>query len=160
MYNIRDQIQKLAKQDVFESILGKVISIDTDKNTCTVQPLADQPEILDVRLSAIEASTKGQIIIPVLNSFVIVGQTANEQPHILMFSVIESISTEIQDMSYKLDSEGMKLTKGNNDLKEGLEALKDALNNLKVMTAQGQSSIPINITEINNAFGKILGVLQ
>ncbi len=158
--DIRSAIQKLAKQDVFESILGKVTSIDTGKKLCTVQPLDDQPEILEVRLSAVESPENGHVIIPTEGSFVIVGQTATQQPHVLMFSEIDSVSTIIDGVEYKLDANGMGLTVGSNDLKEGLQDLKTAIGQLKVMTSQGQSSIPINISDINSAFAKILGTLQ
>jgi len=128
--------------------------------TCTVQPLDDQPEILEVRLSAVESPTSGIIPIPTIGSFVIVGQTANEQPHVLMFSEIDSISMLFDNTDFKLDGTGLKLTVGANDLKDGMEDLKTALANLTVMTVHGQSSTPINITDLNNALDKILGTLQ
>jgi len=157
---IRTAIQRLAKQELFESILGNVTSVDAEKKTCSVQPLDDQPEILEVRLSAIESSDKGVILIPTVESFVIVGQTANEQPHVVMFSEVDSVSTVFNDVEHKLDENGLKLTVGSNDLKEGLSDLKTAISQLKVMTSQGQSSIPINFNDINSAFDKILGTLQ
>lgn len=158
--DIRTAIQVLAKTDKFESILGTVKNVDSDKKTCTVQPLDDQPEILEVRLSAVESPDKGVILIPTVDSFVIVGQTANEQPHVIMFSEVDSVSTIFQDVEHKLDENGLKLTVGSSDLKEGLSDLKTAISQLKVMTSQGQSSIPININDINSAFDKILGTLQ
>jgi hypothetical protein len=158
--DIRTAIQKLAKSDLFESILGTVKEVDPDKKTCTVQPLDDQPEILEVRLSAVESPDKGVILIPTVESFVIVGQTANEQPHVIMFSEIDSVSTLFDEVEHRLDANGMKLTVGSNDFKEGLEDLKTAIGQLKVMTSQGQSSIPINIIDINSAFDKVLGTLQ
>jgi len=158
--DIRTAIQKLAKSDLFESILGTVKEVDPDKKTCTVQPLDDQPEILEVRLSAVESPDKGVILIPTVDSFVIVGQTANEQPHIILFSEIDSVSTLFEDVEHKLDANGMKLAVGSNDLKEGLQDLKTAIGQLKVMTSQGQSSIPVNIADINSAFDKVLGTLQ
>lgn len=158
--DIRTAIQKLAKTDLFESILGTVKNVDPDKKTCTVQPLDDQPEILEVRLSAVESSDKGVILMPAIESFVIVGQTANEQPHVIMFSEVDSVSTIFEDVEHKLDANGMRLTVGENDLKEGLADLKISIGQLKVMTSQGLSSIPININEINSAFDKILGTLQ
>lgn len=158
--DIRTAIQKLAKTDLFESILGTVKEVDQDKKTCTVQPLDDQPEILEVRLSAVESPDKGIILIPTVGSFVIVGQTANEQPHVVMFSEIDSVSTIFDDVEHKLNANGMKLTVGGNDLKDGLQDLKTAIGQLKVMTSQGQSSIPININDINSAFDKVLGTLH
>lgn len=158
--DLRTAIQKLARQDVFESILAEVVSVDTDKKTCTVQPVDDQPEILEVRLTAVESPENGIIPIPAVGSFVIVGQTATEQPHILMFSELDSMSVLFDGSEFKLDENGLKLTVGSNDLREGVQALKDALANLKVMTAQGQSSIPTNVLDLNNACDKIIGTLQ
>lgn len=157
---IRTAIQKLAKIDLFESILGTIEDVDMDKKTCTVQPLDDQPQILEVRLSAVESPDKGLILIPSIGSFVIVGQTANDQPHVLMFSEIDSLSTLFENVEYKLDENGMKLTVGNNDFKEGISDLLTALEQLTVNTPNGVSSIPVNKAAITAAKNKILGTLQ
>lgn len=158
--DLRTAIQKLSRQDVFESILGTVKDVDNSTKTCTVTPLEDGPDILEVRLSAEVSPTNGIILTPAIGSWVIVGQTATEQPHILMFSEVESVATLIGNSTHELTEDGLKLTVGSNDLKSGIEDLKAAMQNLTVMTAQGQSSIPINQTNINNAFTKILGTLQ
>lgn len=160
MEQLRTAIQKLAKQDVFESILGHVVSVDTDAKTCVIQPLDDQPEILDVRLNAVESPSVGFILIPKVDSFVIAGQTANNQPHVLMYSECVLMTVSIEDALLQVNADGLKLSVGSNDLKEGLEELKSAIGQLKVMTSQGQSSIPINITAINSAFDKMLATLQ
>lgn len=158
--DIRSAIQKLSKQDIYESVLGKIKEVDTSVKTCTVTPLEDAPDILEVRLSAVQSPPNGIIAIPTIGSWVIVGQTATDQPHIVMFSELDSYSILFGNTEYKLTEEGLQLSVGSNDLKEGLDALKTALLNLTVMTPQGQSSIPINQTDINNAFSKILGTLQ
>lgn len=157
---IRVAIRKLSKSEKHESILGKVLSVDTDKKTCTVQPLDDQPNILQVRLNANESPEKGTVIIPKTNSFVIVGRTALEQPHIVMFSEVDSIETIINNTEYKLDRNGLKLTVGDNDLKEGLSDLLAALEQLTVNTPNGVSSVPVNKPAITAAKNKILGTLQ
>lgn len=157
---IRSAIQKLSKTEKFESVLGKVVSVDTDTKTCEVQPLDDQPNILQVRLNANESPESGIVIIPKQYSFVIVGQTALDQPHILMFSEIDSIQNTIEDMEYKLDANGLKLTVGDNDFKEGISDLLTALEQLTVNTPNGVSSVPVNVFAITAAKDKILGTLQ
>jgi hypothetical protein len=87
---IPEAIRKISKQDVFESIVGTVKSVDMTSKTCVVTPVDDLPDLLDVRLSAIESPDKGIICVPVVNSIVIVGQTKFEQPHILLFSEIDT----------------------------------------------------------------------
>lgn len=157
---IRSAIQKLSKTDRFESVLGKVVSVDTGTRTCEVQPLDDQPNILQVRLNANESPEAGIVIIPKQDSFVIVGQTALDQPHILMFSEIDSIQNSIENMEYKLNANGLKLTVGSNDLKEGLTDLLTALEQLTVNTPNGVSSVPVNVSAITAAKDKILATLQ
>lgn len=157
---IRKAIQKLSRTDKFEPVLGKVLSVDMGKKTCTVQPLDDQPNILRVRLNANESPEQGLVIVPKQNSFVIVGQTANEQPHVVMFSEVDSTETIINSMECKLNENGLKLSVGSNDLKEGLSDLLTALEQLTVNTPNGVSSIPVNKAAITAAKNKILGTLQ
>src|SRR5688500_12069595 len=127
---LQQSIQKLAKQETFDSVIGKVKSVDTSKKTCIVTRVEDAPDILDVRLSAIESTDKGIIPSHVICSFVIIGNTPTDQPHVLMFSEIGSQSILINNMSFILNEDGLQLTVGSNDLKEGLQDLKTALLNL------------------------------
>ena len=157
---IRSAIQKLSQSNKYESILGTVVSVDIDKKTCTVQPLDDQPKILQVRLNANESSTNGIVITPKLNSSVIVGQTALEQPHIVMFSEVDAVQTKINNTECLLNEYGFKLTVGSNDFKQGLSDLFTALEQLTVNTPNGVSSIPVNKAAIIAAKNKILGTLQ
>jgi hypothetical protein len=77
-----------------------------------------------------------------------------------MFSEIDSISTTIGEVEHKIDENGLKLTKGSDDLKEGFTDLKNAIGQMTFNTPNGVSSIPTNITAINQALDKILNTLQ
>ena len=126
---IQEAVRKLAKTDTHYSILGKVKSIDTDAKTCIVAPVDDLPDILDVRLSSIENPDKGIIAVPVVNSFVIVGQTPNEQPHIVMFSEIDTYQLIAEDTITFNDGAHGGLIKIQ-DLVDKLNSLEDKVNDI------------------------------
>lgn len=157
---LRTALQKLTKQDVFESVLGQVKDVDASLKTCTVRPLEDGPDILEVRLSAEQSPVNGIIPIPAVGSWVIVGNTANEQPHIVMYSELDSYTIVFGNTEYKLSEDGLKLAVGSNDLKDGMQDLKSALMALTVNTPVGASSVPCNITDIQTALDKIIGTLD
>ncbi|MEJ1242109.1 hypothetical protein WBG78_28435 [Chryseolinea sp. T2] len=158
--DLRTAIQKLAKQDVFESVLGTVKAVDTSTKTCTVTPLEDSPDLLEVRLSAEQSPINGPIPIPAVGSWVIVGNTANDQPHIVMFSQLDSYTLIFGNTEYKLSEQGLKLTVDSDDLKTGMQDLKSALMAMTVNTPVGTSSIPCNVADIEAALNKIIATLD
>jgi hypothetical protein len=126
---IREAIRKISSQDVFESVLGTVTEIDQDNKTCTVKPVDDLPDLLEVRLSAVVSPESGIVAVPSIGSFVIVGQTAREQPHILMMSEIDSYQLIANDTIQFNDGENGGLVKVS-DLVSKLNAIEDKVNEL------------------------------
>ena len=102
-------------------ITGTVIDVDEGEGTCTVNSVDDR-EIVEVRLRAtINAQEKkGWILIPAVNSEVLLGNIENGTEWcILMVSVISKIRSEVNSTVFEIDGQKFQLS---ND-RESLSAL-------------------------------------
>ncbi len=88
---IRETILSIIEQDlkVFPGIPCKVISVDEPNLVCDVSPLDDSADIQDVQLMVQAGS--GFLLIPKVNSFVIVQEISNEAAYVSMFGELDSI---------------------------------------------------------------------
>lgn len=84
-------ILNLTKSNQTESVLiGEVLSIDEETETCVVKPLDSEAEIYGVRLRGItEDKGKGFLIIPKINSTVILGMIDSNNAFVSDYSDIE-----------------------------------------------------------------------
>jgi len=91
MSSIRDLIKQIAKSE-FEENYGvpcTVKSIDMDSLTCVCSPINGDADFIGVRLQAEPAD--GILIIPALNSVVIVQPINNSTGYLSMYSKVDSI---------------------------------------------------------------------
>lgn len=116
--------------------IGKVVSINNPKRTCTVER-EDLPTLYDVQLQPIVQLNKGFYICPKLNSYVLVGIIENKHNHafILSFSEIEEIhlGDSVNEGIVKIQPLKTELQKlnGNIDiLKNATQAIASALDAL------------------------------
>jgi len=90
---IRELIMMMVKEEikVFPGIPAKVVSVNLTPGffTCTVEPLDDSADIQDVQLMA--ESTTGFLLVPKINSFVIIQEISNEAAYVSMFGELDSI---------------------------------------------------------------------
>ncbi len=91
--SIKELIQQLAKDNAEPySIIGKVISYDSDTQTCEVEPINGAANVLQARLLTGHTSNKtGILIIPKINSNVIINFISKDLAYIAMFEDIENI---------------------------------------------------------------------
>lgn len=88
--SIKQAIRELTKtDDVLYSVLCKVKSVDTTNNTCDCEPINGDADLLEVRLMA--QNTNGFLIIPTVNSTVVVTMINKYTGYVAMFSDIEKI---------------------------------------------------------------------
>lgn len=77
------------------SILCKVAFVDMDSMTCDCVPIdTSKPNILDVKLIVKDEEGKlvnGFVVIPKVDSLVVVTMLSNEDGHVTMFSAVEEI---------------------------------------------------------------------
>lgn len=102
MTEIKQAIRKLATNGGFAALVDRAIVLSVDKNelTCTVQLVADDSELLGVKLKPVyndgDISKMGLIMFPATGSFVIIGQVDEDNTDlcVLSFSEIESIGLD------------------------------------------------------------------
>ena len=89
---IPELIKKLADNgNQIYSKVCKVISIDLDERTCEVETLSDEMIIPGCRLQAAIEQTSGLLLVPVVNSFVIVTWLNKNSAFVSLCSDVEEI---------------------------------------------------------------------
>jgi len=102
--NIQDAIKILASDDEETySLLCTVNSVDTTNNVCVVTPINGDPQLFDVKFSPDNTNT-GFVVIPMVNSIVMVTFLSKENAFISMFSQVQSYSlkTSTDDLNQLL----------------------------------------------------------
>jgi len=92
MTTIREAIQLLADKDQeVYSHLAEVTAIDLSARTADVTPLNGDPEVFTVRLQATPSLTDGVVLIPKLNSTVVITWLSNTRAYVALCSEIDEI---------------------------------------------------------------------
>jgi len=87
---ISEAIKLMAKTtDEVYSIVCTVKSVDTTKNTCECEPIDGRADLIGVRLQA--ESTKGFLLVPEINSVVVVTMINGFTGYVAMFSDVSEI---------------------------------------------------------------------
>lgn len=88
--SIKDAIRQLVKtDDVLYSVLCTVKSVDTTNNICDCEPINGDADLLEVRLMA--QNETGFLIVPKVDSVVVVTMINKYTGYVAMFSEIEKI---------------------------------------------------------------------
>lgn len=88
--SIKDAIRQLVKtDDVLYSVLCTVKSVDTTNNICDCEPINGDADLLEVRLMA--QNETGFLIIPKVDSVVVVTMINKYTGYVAMFSEVEKI---------------------------------------------------------------------
>jgi len=88
--NIGSAIIALVKPEILDPIIGKVLAING--NTVDIEPLSnDDADILSVRLVANDEPEERFIIIPKMQSVVIINMLNKDEGYVAMFSDIDTI---------------------------------------------------------------------
>jgi len=95
---IAEMIQMLAKDGQQQySLVCTVNSVDVEARTCSVSPLNEDPEIFDVRLQASIGSEVGWVIVPKVESFVIVTFLNNETAFVSCCTEVVNIFADVEE---------------------------------------------------------------
>lgn len=88
--SIKEAIRELVKtDDVLYSVLCTVKSVDTTNNICDCEPIDGSADLLEVRLMA--QNETGFLIIPKIDSVVVVTMINKYTGYVAMFSEVEKI---------------------------------------------------------------------
>jgi len=92
--NIREAIIKIVEDgqnfEIYSKVC-KVVSVDKDLNTCDVEPLDGDAELLDVRLTATEENQTGFLVYPDIDSSVIVTFLDKDTAFVSMCTEVEEV---------------------------------------------------------------------
>lgn len=129
--SIKEAIRGLSKtDDVIYSILCKVASVDTTNNTCDCEPIDESADLLDVRLMS--QSSTGFLIIPKVDSIVVVTMMNKYTGYVSLYSEVEEIQLNGKNFKGLVKIEDL-VTKINN--------LEDLVNN--ILTTLKATTIPL-----------------
>ena len=136
--DIRDAIRTLSdKGDALYSIVCKVKKVDLINNLCDCEPINGDADLLDVRLMA--QSSTGFLIIPKLNSVVVVTMLNKYTGYVAMFSEVDEIQ-----LNGGLNGGIVKattLTTKLNILEADLNALKTAFSSWVIIPSDGGAAL-------------------
>ncbi len=81
---------KYNSEQAYYSERATVMAVDTEKNTCTVETVEDQSEIVNVQISAYIGATFGLLLIPAVDSIVTISFYSKDEAFISKTSRLES----------------------------------------------------------------------
>lgn len=142
---IGEAIKKIvASDEEVYSVVGTVKNIDEQAKTCTVTPVSEDADLLQVRLQAAIAGQAGLLVIPKIGSQVVVTFLNQVTGYVALTSEVDRIEYSIADKVLILDQNGFGIESGLTDLTTEVSALfdllaklYDALLQLKLITPVG-----------------------
>lgn len=130
--SIADSIKELAKtNDPKYSVICKAIEIDENKRVCDCEPINGEPTIFDVRLQSEKSQSKGLVLIPKKDSYVIVSFLSKNECFVSQFSELDKVLIDCENVIFNGGNlDGMVKI---NDLVSKLNTIEKDLNNLKTV---------------------------
>ena len=136
--NINQLLNEIVKNnDEIFSIVAKVTSIDETERTCDVEPLNGDAEIFGVRLQSDIDGTNGFVMIPTVDSNVIVTFLNNTTGFVSLCSSVEKIHVT-SNTEITIDCDDITFNGGSNDglikindLVSKINAVENDINTLK-----------------------------
>ncbi len=140
--SIKEAVQKLAGTfgvNPLTVIIAKVVSVNDDEMTCTIDPLNDNSTVTIENVNLSAQPNDGLICYPSIESIVLVAYAPKLDPFILQFSDIDKCRITINSCEYYIDKNGIKLYGDNfgglvkvTDLVGKLNTLENTINQIAV----------------------------
>lgn len=165
------KMQSCKGTDVFTA---EVEAVDRANRACTVTGLSDQAGVTYDGVLLMSCVDDGALYIPKVGSMVLVGNNANQQPFVVMFSELDEVTLIVGNSSVDYTSDLINFNGGKNDglvnvkpLTEKIKALEQLLNELisnynshtHVYTPGGGAPVP-TATPIPTETGTITPLIQ
>lgn len=118
-------------KDIVQVFVGSVVSVNEDERTCTVETVSAEAsfEMPDVKLTG--SNNDGMILIPQVDSTVLVATTDRSGAYILMTSDIDKCLVIIDDQNFfEFDSTSFRFNGGEN---EGLMKISQTVSKLNAL---------------------------
>ena len=124
--------------------LGKVKSYNATNETVVITDLGSELDTYDVSLrSIVNDDTEGVVVVPKLGSMVIVGRLSDGLSVVVQFSKVERIKGKIGQLSFLIDTNGVHLQRGTDNLKGVLDDMLDELSK-SFIAINGLLGVPVN----------------
>lgn len=158
-----DDLQKgfaMLKGREISTFAADVVEVDKENGTCTVKD--DDIEYYDVQLSSIIDGAKKQLwIYPVVGSSVLVSPIEEDikQLYIEVYSEVEQVDWNIDNVKFNFDKNGFLLKKENETLAKLMSDLLKEIQKMKFTTNTGSTILLVNkpqFLEIENRFKDFL----
>jgi hypothetical protein len=150
LLTIKEIIQQLA--DNGDEIYGRVCTVKSVNGLiCDCSPVNGDADILDVRLVADESEERF-VLIPAVDSYVCVEFFTREAAYISMVSKVSEVMYKIGEAYYSVTSEGFLLQKGTDTLKQILQNIVEAVQQIVVVEGNNPDYVKLQtaLTSINN----------
>lgn len=109
------------------SVVGKVVEVDEGGRVCTVEPINGDALLYDIRLQAEQSATDGVVIIPAVDSFVVVTMLGESDGYVAQCSRVDKVFWTVQGQTLEYTKDGLKLASADAAYTEQVEALLDTL---------------------------------
>jgi hypothetical protein len=125
--NIPQMLREIVKdRNEIYSVVGKVISLNENERSCDVEPLNGDADLFGVRLQADLSASTGAVVIPKIDSHVIVTFLNNSTGFVSVCTDVDKIHVECDSITFNGGSnDGMVLI---NELVGKINRLEDAHN--------------------------------
>jgi len=139
---IKDAIQRLAARsnEQVYSVAGRVTEVDEAARVCSVEPLNGDAMLYDVRLQAVQEAADGVVIVPAVDSWVVVTFLGDNDGYVAATSTVAKVLWTVEKQTLEYSAAGLKLASDQAGYTEQVEALLDTLGGLVDTLLQFQLS--------------------
>lgn len=129
---IKDAIQQLAARsnEQVYSVVGRVTEVDEQARVCSVEPLNGDAMLYDVRLQAAQDNADGVVLVPAVNSWVVVTFLADNDGYVAERTTVEKVLWTVDKQTLEFTAKGLKLASDQAAYTEQVEALLDTMGKL------------------------------
>lgn len=152
MLTIKEIVQLLAHNG--DESYGHVCTVKrVDGLVCDVEPINGDAPILDVRLVADESENKF-VLVPKVGSIVVVQFITKEAAYLSMVSEVSQVLWKIGDSYLSCTDQGFVVKKGDDDLKDVLSLIIEAVETIIVMQGRNPDRVKLATAKekVNNIF--------
>lgn len=129
---IKDAIQRLAARsnEQVYSVVGRVTEVDEALRVCSVEPLNGDAMLYDVRLQAVQEAVDGLVIVPSVDSWVVVTFLGDNDGYVAATSTVSKVLWTVEKQTLEYSASGLKLASDQAGYTEQVDALLDTLGKL------------------------------
>lgn len=129
---IKEAIQRLAapSNEQVYSVACRVTEVDETLRVCSVEPLNGDAMLYDVRLQAVQEAADGVVIVPAVDSWVVVTFLGDNDGYVAATSTVSKVLWTVEKQTLEYSASGLKLASDQAGYTEQVEALLDTLGKL------------------------------